>query len=60
MGRAINTRAATTEDFKTGVVLFDSEGNAHRIADKYSDGIWNTKSCKVVFENEAKFYKVQL
>lgn len=52
-------RTATADDFKTGTALIDSEGNRHIVADKYDDGIWNTKGCNVVFENEAKYYKVE-
>lgn len=52
-------KTATTQDFKSGTILLDSEGNRHIISDKYSEGIWNTKGSNVVFENEAKFYTVE-
>jgi len=58
MKKATELRTATIEDFKTGIILIDAEGNKHIIADKYDDGIWNTRSSNVVFEVEAKFYKV--
>jgi len=53
------TRTATKEDFKSGLVLIDAEGNRHSLSDKYQDGIWNTRSCNVVFEGEARFYKIE-
>ncbi len=52
-------RQATKQDYKVGQILFDSEGNKHQIDSKYSKGIWNCKRGNVIFENEAKFYKVQ-
>jgi hypothetical protein len=55
-----NVRTATLEDLKTGTVLIDSEGYEHIIADKYADGIWNTRRSSVVFEGEARFYKVKI
>ena len=51
-------RTATEKDFKVGTVLIDSEGNRHGIRAKYAPGIWECNQ-HVVFENEAKFYKIE-
>jgi len=62
--KSINTsavktlRAANIQDFKPGTVLIDSEGYDHVISEKYIDGIWNTRGSNVVFEIEARFYKI--
>lgn len=54
-------REAKVEDFKPGLVLIDKlEGWSLTLADKYDDGIWNTKQGNVVFEREAKFYLVEV
>lgn len=58
-------RTATLDDFKVGTTLFTSEGYGFRIICKYGSGIWEARGTegqgdKVVFENEAKFYKVKI
>lgn len=66
-------RIATREDFRTGTTLFDSEGHEILIQDKYDTGIWNARvfgrlsnggiyrvGDKVVFEGEARFYRVEV
>ena len=53
---------ATKKDFKLGTTLITSEGYEFTITSKYDDGIWNTKSnsgSKIVFENEARCYKIK-
>ena len=53
------TRTATKEDFKIGTVLIDSEGNRFGLRSKYDEGIWECNH-RVHFENEARFYKVEV
>ncbi len=57
-------RTATIRDYKRGTVLYTSEGYGFRILDKYDDGVWEARGTdgqgdKVVYENEARFYKVK-
>ena len=57
-----NLRKATIEDFKVGITLITSEGYEFTITSKYDDGIWEARGVsgsKCVFENEARFYKVE-
>lgn len=59
-------RTATTKDFKVGSTLYTSEGYGFRILNKaHSDGIWEARGTegqgdKVLYEDEAKFYKVKV
>lgn len=58
-----NFRQATKEDFKVGATLITSEGYGFTIMRKYDEGTWEARGTegqgeKVVFENEARFYKV--
>jgi len=53
-------RTATTDDFKNGNVLYMKKGGySFSIIKKYSDGIWETREGKVLFESEAKHYDVR-
>ena len=59
-------RIATTEDFKVGTTLYTSEGYGFRILNRAPglSGIWEARGTegqgdKVVYEDEAKFYKVK-
>ena len=52
-------RTATVKDFKVGTVLIDGEGNRFGLIRKYDKGIWECKG-RVHFEDEAKFYKVEI
>ena len=52
-------RTANQEDFKTGTILITSEGFEFRLTNQYDKGIWETNKSKVIFETEAKFYKVK-
>lgn len=59
-----NLKTATAEDFKKGSILIDSEGYEFIVLSKYDTGIWEAKSIngrgsKVIFENEARFYKIK-
>jgi nitrogen fixation protein FixH len=58
-------RQATIEDFKQGTTLITSENYGFTILRKYDDGIWEARGTegqgdKCVFENEARFYKVEV
>ena len=56
-----NLRVATVSDFKVGTILITSEGWEFRIMRKYDEGVWEARGVsgdKVVFENEARHYKV--
>lgn len=54
-----NLRRATASDFKIGTVLYTKEGYKFSINEHYDEGIWNTRQGAVVFESEAKHYRVQ-
>ena len=59
-----NLRITTVADFKRGSMLMNSEGFEFILTSKYDDGIWESKSIngrggKVIFENEARFYKIK-
>jgi hypothetical protein len=51
-------RVATKNDYQTGNVLISSEGFEFKITYKYADGVWETNKNSVVFESEARFYKI--
>lgn len=56
-------RTATAQDFKVGTTLFTSEGYGFTIISKYDNSIWNARGTegqgdKVIFEDEARFYKI--
>lgn len=58
-------RPATVEDFKVGNTLITSEGYGFTVLCKYDDGIWEARGTEgqgdtVVFETEAKFYRVKI
>jgi len=52
-------RTATKQDFKKGNVLYTKKGNySFSITKKYSDGIWETREGKVVYEDSSNIYNI--